>query len=146
MRALDTYYSLKLVGLISKPFNKWKAYKLGVIDKEGNVLKKPTTTNEKESWTKLHIMARNLRRLISKLPAGKAALNYGAGLFFLKEVKNEFDLSDDFIDNTAKTINEAVVAGDSGGDATNIASGERPNGAVTINVDRKKKKKSTSDK
>lgn len=149
MRALDTYYALKLVGLISKPFNKWKAYKLGVIDENGDVISDPMTRTQqqKAAFTKFHVIARNLRKVISKAPAGRSLLNSGVALISLKEAQDLCGIEnyDEFNSYVDQQLQEAVVAGDSGGDPQNIASGERPNGSVVLNVEpttsRKKRKK-----
>lgn len=149
MRALDTYYALKLVGLISKPFTKWKAYKLGVIDANGDVISDPLTRTQqqKASFTKFHVIAKNLRKVISKAPAGRPLLNSGIALMSLTEVQTLVGIedADEFNAYVDTQLKEAAVAGDSAGDPEAIASGERPNGSAVLNVvppkDRKKHKK-----
>lgn len=142
-RGADGFYALRLTRLMQLPFKRWHAYEIGLIDQDGNKLRDPETTKEKASWTLFHIAVRNLKMLIHKIPGGQTLLNYGASYALLFEVKQEFGLSDEFMN----AVNEAVTVGDSGGDVNNIASGEM-SGAITLpppdvlgNPDYPKKKK-----
>lgn len=135
--ATDNFYSLRLVRLLSQDFEDWKAFELGLIDKDGNRIKKNkvNTSDERAAWTRFHIMARNLKKMLQTVPGGKFALSTGAGLLLLKEGMKDYGLSDEF-----PLIVEEMVSGDSDGDPVKIASGER-SGAITLGVDSKKKKK-----
>ena len=77
---------------MSTPFEEWDAYKLGLIDKNGKKLKQAKTSEEKEAMSLIYILARNLKRILEKLPFGKSKLtSYAAALFLLKEAQGLVD-------------------------------------------------------
>jgi hypothetical protein len=84
--AVVTYQFLKLV---SQPFNEWKAYELGIIDEDGNTLRKRRslkTLAEKNAFTSFHVVIRNLKRIIEKTQFGRSKLvSFAAALFLIKE-------------------------------------------------------------
>lgn len=86
-------------GLIT-PFKKTDAYKLGIIDDEGNILKKMKdleTQAEKTAYTGFNRMIWNLKKLIQKIPIiGKSAITSWAtaAYLFLKEGSTEDELYD----------------------------------------------------
>lgn len=73
------------------PFDKTKAYELGIIDKDGNNLipRSQFTSNEQRlAYTQFDVVIFNLKKLLAKLPAGKTRLaTFAAALWLLKEEK-----------------------------------------------------------
>ena len=134
-RAADTFYALRLSRLLQLDFEDWEAYELGVIDEMGNVIHKPSNPEQKSSWTKFHVIARNLKKMAGYVPGGKFSLKYGSGYLLLKEVQQEYKLSDDFL-----IAAESMVSGDAGGDPDAIAAGEN-SGPITSPGPKTKKKK-----
>ena len=100
---VDLYIVYRILRKLTTPFDQWDAYKQGVIDAEGNVIKKPedrTTLDQKESLTTLDTLILNLKKILGKLPFGKTRLaSYGAALFLIKEEKNltEENLEEKFV-------------------------------------------------
>ena len=100
---VDLYIVYRILRKLTTPFDQWDAYKQGVIDAEGNVIKKPedrTTLDQKESLTTLDTLILNLKKILGKLPFGKTRLaSYGAALFLIKEEKNltEDNLEERFV-------------------------------------------------
>lgn len=88
-RTGDLFYAFRFLKLLVTPFDKTKAFELGVIDKEGKVLKKGSersTPDEKSSYTVFHRLVFNLKRIMAKAPGGKSLVaRYGAALFLIKE-------------------------------------------------------------
>ncbi len=87
---VDTYITYRIVKLMVTPWEKQEAYKFGIIDDEGKVLRKFKTlkdSKEKRSYTLLVRFVYNLKRLIEKLPGGKSKMgSYAvAALVFLRE-------------------------------------------------------------
>lgn len=70
---------------------KWEdfdAYKLGIIDRNGTRLydREIETSDDKQSYTLLHRLVFNLKRIINKVPFGKSAFaSYAIALLLLKE-------------------------------------------------------------
>ena len=105
-RTGDLFYAFRFLKLLVTPFEKTKAFELGVIDKDGAVLKKGnarSTPEEKSAYTVFHRLVFNLKRLIGKVPGGKSIVaRYGAALFLIKE---HTGMSDDKI---LKTLEKAL--------------------------------------
>ena len=88
-RIVDALIAYRVLKLLVTPFNKTKAYKLGIIDEKGKVLiksKKITNQQQRNAYTLLIRFVFNLKRLLSKVgirgPLGSAA---AAALAFFKE-------------------------------------------------------------
>ena len=91
-RAIDLLITYRVIKMLVTPFEKTDAYKYGIIDKNGKVLRKNktlTVAKEKDSYTILHRFVFNLKRLINLIPGGKSKLGtYAAALgLLLKEEK-----------------------------------------------------------
>ena len=91
-RAIDLLITYRVIKMLVTPFEKQPAYALGIIDKNGKVLRKSktlTTAKEKEAYTILHRFVFNLKRIINFIPGGKSKIGtYAAALgLLLKEDK-----------------------------------------------------------
>ena len=72
-RAVDLVITYRVVKLLVTPFEKQEAFKYGIIDKDGKVLRKfrtLKTTAEKKSYTILHRFVFNLKRILGKVGLG----------------------------------------------------------------------------
>ena len=66
-RAIDLLITYRVIKMLVTPFEKTEAYKLGIIDKNGKVLRKNktlTVAKEKDSYTILHRFVFNLKRIL----------------------------------------------------------------------------------
>ena len=97
-RAIDLFVTYRFIKLLTTPFEKTEAYKLGIIDKNGARIKiegtdKPTIINtmkEKNSYTILHKLVFNIKKIFSKVPGLRTKLGtYAAALFLLKDTFKE---------------------------------------------------------
>ena len=89
-RIADFGYAIRFLKLLVTPFEKTKAFELGVINAKGKVLKKGKerkTPEEKASFTVFHRLVFNIKKLI---PLGKLG-SYAAALFLIKEHANLTD-------------------------------------------------------
>ena len=93
-RIADTAYALRFLKLLVTPWNKTKAFQLGIVDKDGRrtidpETKKKTkieTGDQKASYTIFHRLVFNIKRLLNKIPFGKTRVaSYAAALFLVKE-------------------------------------------------------------
>ena len=98
-RAVDLLITYRIIKLLTTPFEKQDAYRLGINDKNGKVLRKTKelkTGKERDAYTILHRFVFNLKRLINLVPGGKSKLGtYASALgLLLKENKeiNEIEL------------------------------------------------------
>ena len=87
-RAIDTVITFRVLKLLTTPWDEQAAFKVGLIDEKGKRIKgtKPKTSEEKDSYTLLHKLVFNLKRIIEMLPGGKSRLaRYATALFLIKE-------------------------------------------------------------
>lgn len=74
---LEYLLMIKMIKYLTEPYIKLDAYKLGIIDRDGKVLKKTwelNTYQEKNAYNTMIKFCLNLRRFIEKLPGGKSQL------------------------------------------------------------------------
>lgn len=86
---VDLFLVYQFIRRLTTPFIEWDAYKYGVIDKDGNILKNKSqrkTQEEKDSLKTYDVMILNLKRLLEKLPGGSSRLaSYAAALWLIRE-------------------------------------------------------------
>lgn len=86
---VDLFLVYSFIKRLATPFESWEAYKLGIIDAEGNQLKKSkdlATIKERDAWGKFDLMICKLKRLLAKVPGGSSRLaSYAAALWLIKE-------------------------------------------------------------
>ena len=96
--AIDAFITFRFLKLLVTPFNKTEAFRLGIIDERGKVLRKYKTLErieERQAYTILHRLVFNVKKLIEKVPGGKSRLaSYAAALFLIKEHVREYLDSD----------------------------------------------------
>ena len=102
-RAVDLFVTYRFIKLLTTPFNKTEAFKLGIIDEKGNrVMPDPVggvrqtkpatlgTTAEKNAYTILHKLIFNIKKIFSKVPGLRTKVGtYAAALFLLKDTFKE---------------------------------------------------------
>ena len=88
-RAVDLFVVYRFLRVLVTPWHKQEAFKLGIIDKNGKALKKAKDLGKEEeraSFTLLHRLVFNCKRIMSKIPFVRSQLGtYAAALFLLKE-------------------------------------------------------------
>lgn len=126
---IDAVYAYKFIRLMQKPFTEWKAYEAKIIDEKGTVLKRPTTPEEKASYTAFHASVRSIKRMLTTVPGlnGVASMMSAWSAVASRYNITESEQKEIF---EALPLFEDMVAGDSGGSVQNIASGTTT-GAIT---------------
>ena len=85
-RTADLFYTFRFLRLLTTPWEDTTAFELGLIDSEGNPLKKPETSEERSAYNTFHRLVFNIKRLLNHLPAGKTRIaSYITALWLLKE-------------------------------------------------------------
>lgn len=85
----DLVYTLRFLRLLTTKFEDTNAFKLGLIDKDGNKIKKPESSAERDSYNTFHRLVFNLKKLIGKVPGGKSSVaSYASALYLIKENLN----------------------------------------------------------
>ena len=110
-RLTDFAYALRIVTLLCTPWKEQAAYKQGIIDDEGNLLKKSRdlkTSEEKDAYTYLHRMVFNMKRALEKVPFGKTwTAAATASLVLLKEGLEQEGVI--LTESQLKTVEEGIV-------------------------------------
>ena len=103
-RAIDLFVTYRFIKLLVTPFKDTDAYKLGIIDEDGNRVIPPKpkigvwnktpkplrTSEEKNAYTILHKLVFNIKKLFAKVPGLRTKLGtYAAALFLLKDTFKE---------------------------------------------------------
>ena len=102
-RAIDLFVTYRFIKLLVTPFKDTDAFKLGIIDKDGNRIMPPpkggvrqtkpetlSTSEEKAAYTVLHKLVFNIKKLFGKVPGLRTKLGtYAAALFLLKDTFKE---------------------------------------------------------
>ena len=90
-RAIDLFVTYRFIKLLVTPFNRTDAYKNGIIDENGARLDKQLNTiDEKNSYTVLHKLVFNNKKIFCKVPGLRTKLGtYAAALFLLKDTFKE---------------------------------------------------------
>ena len=86
----DTYMIYQVLKRLTTPFDETKAFELGLIDKDGKLLKKPKTTDEKKAYTYFDRFIFNMKRLLHRVGLKSKFATYGAALFLLKEDRDGY--------------------------------------------------------
>ena len=92
--AIDLFVTYRFLKLLTTQFKKTDAYKLGIIDEKGNRITKKdsqevavplNTSQQKNSYTILHKLVFNIKKLFNKVPGLRSKVGtYAAALFLLK--------------------------------------------------------------
>ena len=119
-RAIDLFVTYRFLKILTTPFEKMDAYKFGIIDEKGNRVKKPSstkpavelsTTELKNSYTILHKLVFNIKKIFGKVPGLRTKVGtYAAALFLLKDTfKESVDDPDMFEKEFMKYLKENNV-------------------------------------
>jgi len=108
--AIDLFVAYRFIRILTTPFEKSDAFKFGIIDKKGNRIKKEnsskpavelTTGELKNSYTILHKLVFNIKKIFLKVPGIKTKVGtYAAALFLLKDTFKENFENPRFIEKT----------------------------------------------
>lgn len=98
---VDLYLVYSFIKRLTTPFTEWPAFTLGIIDADGNILKKRKnlTGTEKDAFGVYDLMILRLKKLLAKVPGGQSRISsYAAALWLIKESKNLGETIDDMSD------------------------------------------------
>jgi len=116
---VDLFLVYQFIRRLATPFNKWDAFKQGIIDDKGAVLikKKDRDATQKKAFGVFDVMVTNIKKLLAKVPGGGSKLaSYAAALFLIKEynafsdesILNE-DLTDEQLEESLLLFNDRYV-------------------------------------
>jgi hypothetical protein len=90
MKLFDAFVAYKFIKLLSTPFEKTDAFKRGIIDADGNILRKRNTlidSDDKKAYpSNVYTIVWNLQKILNKIPIVKTRLGkFATALYLLKE-------------------------------------------------------------
>jgi hypothetical protein len=104
-RAADFAYTLRFITLLTTPFEKTKAFELGLIDEKGKRDRsvKLDSPERKDAYTLFIRVVFNIKRLIAKVSGGDRVIgNLAAGLLLMKE---NYGVSEKNMEKVLKKLN-----------------------------------------
>ena len=105
-RLVDTLITYRIVKLLVTPFERQEAFKQGIIDKDGKVLKKNRdlkTEKEKKAYTYLHRFVFNLKRILKKVGLGSKLGSFAVALALLLKENKEYEQHKTLIESAVIT-------------------------------------------
>ncbi len=93
-RLIDTLITYRIVKLLTTPFERQEAFKYGIIDKDGKVLKKSKTLKtekERKAYTILHRFVFNLKRILQRVGLGSRLGSFAVALALLIKENKEYE-------------------------------------------------------
>ena len=142
-RAIDLFVTYRFIRLLTTPFEKTDAFKLGIIDKNGNRVRQKGTTlptelnteQQRSAYTILHKLIFNIKKLFAKVPGLRTKVGtYAAALFLLKDTfKEHVEDPNMFEKEFMKYLKESGIEFDDSIDEEVIGFGEvLPKGQYTL--------------
>ena len=99
----NIYFVYQFIKKLVTPFDKTKAFELGIIDDKGRILKKRRdlkTSEEKEAYNLSDTLIWNIKKLLGKVPGGQSRIaSYAAALFLIKEQSGDYKVTDEELEN-----------------------------------------------
>jgi len=117
---VDLFLVYQFVRRLATPFKEWEAYKLGIIDENGKVLKKRKDlrlVKERDAFGVFDVMVLNIKKLLAKIPGGSSRFaSYAAALYLIREwnsftkenLLNE-DISDERVSQSARLFYDRYI-------------------------------------
>jgi len=102
-RAIDLLITYRIVKLLTTPFDKQEAFKFGIIDKDGKVLRKNKSLRlekERKSYTILHRFVFNLKRILKRVGLGSRLGSFAVALALLIKEDQKFAQHQQLIEKT----------------------------------------------
>jgi len=102
-RGIDFLITYRVVKMLVTPFEKQEAFKFGIIDEKGKVLKKYKslkTEKERKSYTLLNRFVFNLKRILQKVGLGGKLGSFAVALALLIKEDKSFATHKTLIEST----------------------------------------------
>lgn len=113
-RVVDNVIAYRVLSMLVKPFKDTQAYKLGIIDDKGKILRKGSslkTTQEKDAYTYLHRLVFNMKRIVNRLPGGESKLkSMVTALFLIKEYYESGNRTTSLMEDRYKSLMEMDIS------------------------------------
>ena len=95
----NIYFVYQFLKKLVTPFEKTDAFKLGIIDEKGKILKRRRDLEgdeEKSAYNLSDTLIWNIKKLMGKIPGGKSRLaSYAAALYLIKEQQDGYKITEE---------------------------------------------------
>ena len=95
----NIYFVYQFLKKLVTPFEKTKAFELGIIDEKGKILKRRRELEgdeEKSAYNLSDTLIWNIKKLMGKIPGGKSRIaSYAAALYLIKEQQDGYKISEE---------------------------------------------------
>ena len=116
-RLVNAFVIYQFIRLLIKPFDKTDAFKLGIIDKDGNYLKKQgdlKTVEEKKASNIFTRLVWNIKKILMKIPLVRSKLGSFATALYLVREQAEYigadgDVIEEVLTEYFRSTNPAIV-------------------------------------
>jgi hypothetical protein len=122
-RIVDNLIAYKILSMMVTNFEDTQAYKLGIIDKTGKVLRKSSslkTTEERDAYSYLDRLVFNMKKIINKIGGESKLKSLVAALWLVKEyyetndrstalMEEKFDNIMKMLDNSVSLVEEEII-------------------------------------
>jgi hypothetical protein len=111
LRPADVFLIVKM---LTEPFENWPAYDLGIIDKNGRILKRPESSEELDALPPMAALVLNLKK---DLVPAKAKMNWSSyptawnRVFMLRNIREELETDETTIEEDMGGLTAAAVQG-----------------------------------
>lgn len=109
MGAFNKLMAFTFATLLAKPFKDWKAFKLGLINEKGEIIKKAETRPERDSMSGLKNLVRRVKRLLIKVVPDSRLLGFLITLFLLKKESERDDQEAQLLEKFEKVLSKSEV-------------------------------------
>jgi hypothetical protein len=110
-RFVDNILAYRILSMLVKNFKDTQAYKLGLIDEKGKLIKKPSTSKEKDAYTYLHKLVFNMKKIINRLPGGESKLkSVVTALFLIKEYYESGNRTTSLMEDRYKSLMDMDIS------------------------------------
>ena len=110
-RFVDNVLAYRILSMLVKNFTETQAYKLGLIDEKGKLIKKPSTSKEKDAYTYLHKLVFNMKKIINRLPGGESKLkSVVTALFLIKEYYESGNRTTSLMEDRYKSLMDMDIS------------------------------------
>ena len=110
----NIYFVYQFLKKLVTPFEKTKAFELGIIDEKGKILKRRRDLKgqeEKDAYNLSDTLIWNIKKLMGKVPGGQSRIaSYAAALWLIKEQQDGYKITEEelelqFFDQFEKMYN-----------------------------------------
>lgn len=111
---VDNLIAFRILYMLVTPFDQSDAYKLGIVDKQGNQIKKVKdfkTSDERDAYNNLTRLVFNLKKLLAKVPGGSSQFaSIVAAYWLIKEShKSKSSVTQEDFDKVLSAIESGVT-------------------------------------